>query len=595
MGGEGAAMYDAAVAMRDAMIALGIAIDGGKDSLSMAATAGGEVVMAPGNLVISAYCTCPDVTLTVTPDLKRPGGEGVLIHVDLSGGHRRMGGSALAHVYDQIGNVSPDCEVDLLKRAFNSVQDLIGRRLIESGHDVSDGGLLTSVLEMAFAGNCGVVVDVPLVVAEGGDAEDATDADVMASLFAEELGLVVEVAPSNQDEVLRTLSAAGVPAAVIGRSTAEPTVTVTVGAGSSSGSNGSNDSSNSSDAVLASEPMAAWRDVWEETSFLLEQQQRTEACALAEKHSLRTRTEPSWNLTFAPARTPTNILAPPSASASTAHAKPRVAVLREEGSNGDREMAAAVWAAGMEPWDVTVSDLLGGRAELKDYRGIIFVGGFSYADVLDSAKGWAAAIRFNASLQRQFDEFYRRPDTFSLGVCNGCQLMALLGWVPGPQVGGVMGAGGDAAQPRFVHNESGRFECRFSTVQINESPAVMLRGMEGTRVGIWVAHGEGRALFPSDSLFSSVLSSNLAPIRYTDDAGNPTEEYPFNPNGSPGGIAALCSPDGRHLAMMPHPERCFLMWQMPWVPETWRREMDPSGPSPWLKLFQNAREWCEEN
>ncbi|CAI7910074.1 unnamed protein product [Closterium sp. NIES-53] len=271
---------------------------------------------------------------------------------------------------------------------------------------------------------------------------------------------------------------------------------------------------------------------------------------------------------------------------------------------------------------------------------LIFVGGFSYADVLDSAKGWAAAIRFNAGLKAQFDAFYQREDTWSLGVCNGCQLMALLGWVsvasvggvgeeevgmmgdgswvrmrglfslgmsngcqlmallgwvPGPDVGGVMGEGGDAAQPRFVHNESGRFECRFSTVQIDESPAVMLRGMEGTRVGIWVAHGEGRALFPSSSLFQSVLSSNLAPIRYCDDDGAPTEAYPFNPNGSPAGIAALCSPNGRHLAMMPHPERCYLMWQLPWAPKEWREGMDASGPSPWLKLFQNAREWCTEH
>ncbi|CAI5970495.1 unnamed protein product, partial [Closterium sp. NIES-65] len=682
MGGEGAAMYDAAVALKEAMLELGIAVDGGKDSLSMAATAGGETVMAPGNLVLSAYVTCPDITLTVTPDLKLPG-EGVLIHVDLSGGSRRVGGSALAHVYDQIGDESPDADVALLKRGFNAVQDLIGRRLVSSGHDVSDGGIITAILEMAFAGNTGVTVDLPSPAADTHEGEEEEEVDVFGALFAEELGLVIEVAPANQDEVLRTLSAAQVPATVIGQVTspsssapASPPLLSVAVAGV---------------PVLEGESMPAWRDVWEESSFLLEQMQRTETCAVAEMEGLKHRKEPSWKLPFTPSRTAHELM--------TATTKPKVAVLREEGSNGDREMAAAVWAAGMEPWDVTVSDLLQGRARLDEFRGIIFVGGFSYADVLDSAKGWAAAIRFNAGLKAQFDAFYQREDTWSLGVCNGCQLMALLGWVPGPDVGGVMGEGGDAAQPRFVHNESGRFECRFSTVQIEESPAVMLRsrsrrlscsgegglllscsvkpwllfnlssllpdqsaphstllqtlappiqvpptlltppplftlptllttalptsfplsissppsvtaaashpllpyfshpvrGMEGTRVGIWVAHGEGRALFPSESLFQSVLSSNLAPIRYCDDDGAPTEAYPFNPNGSPAGIAALCSPNGRHLAMMPHPERCYLMWQLPWAPKEWREGMDASGPSPWLKLFQNAREWCAEH
>lgn len=194
----------------------------------------------------------------------------------------------------------------------------------------------------------------------------------------------------------------------------------------------------------------------------------------------------------------------------------------------------------------------------------------------------------------QFQEFYNRPDTFSLGVCNGCQLMALLGWVPGAEVGGTLGQGGDSAQPRFVHNESGRFECRFSSVKIGESPSLMLKGMAGTTVGIWVAHGEGKALFPDSTILDRIRESNLAPITYCDDAGESTKIYPFNPNGSPDGIAALCSPDGRHLAMMPHPERCFLMWQFPWYPRDWA-DVDAAGPSPWLRLFQNAQEWCSQS
>lgn len=268
--------------------------------------------------------------------------------------------------------------------------------------------------------------------------------------------------------------------------------------------------------------------------------------------------------------------------------KPKVAVIREEGSNGDREMSAAFYAAGFEPWDVTVSDLLAGDITLDQFRGIVFVGGFSYADVLDSAKGWAASIRFNEPVLSQFQEFYKRPDTFSLGICNGCQLMALLGWVPGPQVGGSL----DTSQPRFVHNESGRFECRFTSVTIKDSPSIMLKGMEGSTLGVWAAHGEGRAYFPDEGVLDHMLHADLAPLRYCDDDGNMTEAYPFNLNGSPLGIAAICSPDGRHLAMMPHPERCFLMWQFPWYPTSW--DVEKAGPSPWLKMFQNARDWCSQ-
>ena len=241
-----------------------------------------------------------------------------------------------------------------------------------------------------------------------------------------------------------------------------------------------------------------------------------------------------------------------------------VAILREEGSNGDREMAAAFHLAGFEPWDVTMSDLAAGRIRLDRFRGLAAVGGFSYADVLDSGKGWAGTIRFDDGLRRQFDAFYDRPDTFSLGVCNGCQLFALLGWLPWRGLT-------DAHQPRFIHNASGRFESRFATVTIQDSPAVMLRGMAGSTLGIWVQHGEGRAHFPEGSVLDRILAEGLAPLRFVDDGGRITEGYPFNPNGSPLGIAGLTSPDGRHLAMMPHPERTFLKWQWGWMPPDWRR------------------------
>lgn len=549
--GEGADMYDAAIALSDVMIELGIAIDGGKDSLSMAANAGGEVVKAPGNIVISAYVTSPDITKTVTPDLKL-GDDGVLLLVDLAKGKRRLGGSALAQVFDQIGDECPDLDdVSHFKRAFNAVQELIADDLISAGHDISDGGLLVCLLEMSFAGNCGVSLELK-----------SQGHTVFQTLFAEELGLVIEVEKSSLDSVTQKLSGAGITAEVIGWVTSGQTIDLKV------------------DGVThLNDDVTYLRDIWEETSFSLEKLQRLASCVDSEKEGLKLRKEPSWSLSFTPSFTDDKYM--------LATLKPKVAILREEGSNGDREMSAAFYAAGFEPWDVAMSDLLEGSVSLNRFRGIAFVGGFSYADVLDSAKGWSASIRFNQPLLDQFQEFYNRPDTFSLGVCNGCQLMALLGWVPGPE---VRIGGGDTSQPRFVHNESGRFECRFTSVRIGDSPAIMLKGMEGSTLGVWAAHGEGRAYFPDGDVLHGVLASDLAPLRYCDDDGKPTETYPFNLNGSPLGIAAVCSPDGRHLAMMPHPERCFLMWQYPWYPKHWA--VDKKGPSPWLRLFQNVREWC---
>ncbi|GAB2235640.1 hypothetical protein Droror1_Dr00026071 [Drosera rotundifolia] len=552
--GEGADMYDAANALAEAMIELGIAIDGGKDSLSMAAHAGGEVVKAPGNLVISAYVTCPDITKTVTPDLKL-GNDGVLLHIDLGKGKRRLGGSALAQVFGQVGDECPDLDdVPYLKIVFNAVQGIIDDELISAGHDISDGGLVVCVLEMAFAGNCGVTLDL-----------SAAGSSILHNLFSEELGLVLEVNKKDLNVINERLKDAGVSSQAIGQVSEKRTIELKV------------------DGVThLTEDTAYLRDLWEETSFDLEKFQRLPSCVELEKEGLKNRREPQWSLSFTPTFTDRSVLLETT--------KPKVAVIREEGSNGDREMSAAFYAAGFEPWDVTMSDLLSGSIFLKDFRGIAFVGGFSYADVLDSAKGWSASIRFHQSLLDQFQQFYTRPDTFSVGVCNGCQLMALLGWIPGPKVGGVHGAGGDPSQPRFIHNKSGRFECRFTSVTIQSSPAIMLRGMEGSTLGVWAAHGEGRAYFPDAGVFDGVLANDLAPLRYCDDSGNPTEVYPFNVNGSPLGVAAICSPDGRHLAVMPHPERCFLMWQYPWYPKHWN--VDKKGPSPWLRLFQNAREWC---
>ena len=547
--GEGAALYDAAHALTDILRAWGMGIDGGKDSLSMAAIApseeGDETVKAPGALVLSGYVTCPAITQTVTPDLKYPD-DGVILYVDLGADKHRLGGSALAHVYGQLGDEAPDVDDPArVKRAIAALQSCIAKQAIAAGHDRSDGGLITALLEMAYAGNCGIEIDLH------------TRADAIAALFSEELGLVFEVQSQNLKTVRDIFERANVPIQTLGKTTASPEIRISV---------------NRRSVLVA--PMPALRDVWEARSFQLDRLQTNPTCVAQEEGSLVTRTGPQYTAPFAPKPTPPAVL--------NARCKPKVAIVREEGSNGDREMTSAFFAAGFEPWDLTTTDLFSGAITLDRFRGLAFVGGFSYADVLDSAKGWAGAIRFNDGLRAQFDAFYHRADTFSLGVCNGCQLMALLGWVPFPGLA-------DAEQPRFVRNESGRFESRFSTVQIQDSPAIMFNNMAGASLGLWVAHGEGRAFFPRAAILARVIADNLAPARYVDDDNAITEAYPFNPNGSPHGIAALCSPNGRHLAMMPHPERAFLKWQWPYMPPHWKRDLKAS---PWLQMFQNARAWC---
>jgi phosphoribosylformylglycinamidine synthase len=325
--------------------------------------------------------------------------------------------------------------------------------------------------------------------------------------------------------------------------------------------------------------MRVLREWWEETSYQIERLQMNSQCADEERKNISDRKGPTHRIPFKPKPTPARLL--------NSKEKPTVAILREEGSNGDREMTSAFYHAGFSPWDVTMNDLISGRTTLDRFRGLVSVGGFSYADVPESAKGWAAAIRFNERLRKMFDDFYRRPDTFSLGVCNGCQLFALLGWVPWVGIP-------DHQQPRFVQNTSGRFESRWVTVKILQSPAIMFKGMINSTLGIWVAHGEGRLHFPDDTLVDEVINKKLVSVVFVDDEGRVdgkiSKSYPFNPNGSPFGITGLCTPDGRHLAMMPHPERSFLKWQWPWLPSDLN---DGVKESPWIQMFQNARAWCD--
>ncbi len=565
LSGEGADLYDAAVAMRDIMVELGIAVDGGKDSLSMAAKVTGrngdsETVKSPGTLVISAYVTCPDITKVVTPDIKRPG-ESKLILIDLAMGKNRLGGSALAQCYGQVGDESPDMDdPGLLRNCFNALQELISEDLILAGHDRSDGGLITTLLEMAFSGNCGMEIAV---------SSNDINKEAISIFFSEEPGMVIEYLPRDEGEIISALRRKNVPYQVIGKSLIDKKIRI------------HRAPNPESQVTVLDEDMRVLRDIWEETGYRLDRLQRNRDCVEEEKRSIYDMKAPSFSLSFVPEPTPNELI--------EKGVKPKVAIIREEGSNGDREMTSAFYQAGFEPWDIAMQDFLFEKVSLDEFKGVVFVGGFSYADVLDSAKGWAGVIRFNKKIWQQFESFYHRPDTFSLGVCNGCQLMALLGWVPWRGIA-------DSVQPRFIHNRSGRFESRFVSVRILKSPAIMLKGMEDSVLGVWAAHGEGLAHFPDDAVRKKMLDEGLAPIRFVDDRGSITERYPFNPNGSPEGITALCSPDGRHLALMPHPERAFLKWQWGWMPEEWRVGSNGSSPlqaSPWLKMFQNARAWCD--
>lgn len=551
--GEGADLYKAAVSLSNLMKEIGIAADGGKDSLSMAASAGDEVVKAPGQVVISAYSSMKDITRVITPDIKKPGASRLLF-IDLAEGKNRLGGSALAQALGQIGDESPDVENPvLLVNAFKAVQEMIKKNLILSGHDRSDGGLITTLVEMALSGSCGIEVEL------AGEEEIIKEDAIIPCLFSEELGLVLEYLPQNESKIAGILNRSSIPFIVLGNTCKRKQVIIRNGK-----------------KVILDTGTPELLNWWESTSDQLERCQMNVQLADEQKQN-HNRAGLSYNISFKPAITPLVLLNRPN--------KPEVAIIREEGSNGDREMASAFFAAGFKPWDVTMTDLLDGSITLKKFKGAVFVGGSSYADVPGSAKGWAGMIKFSTKLKKMFDDFYARKDTFSLGVCNGCQLMTLLGWVPWKGIP-------EDRQPGFISNPSGRFESRWLSVKILKSPSIMLDGMEDSILGVWVAHREGHLFCPDPEILSEIYEKNLAPVIYVDDDGAPAVKYPYNPNGSPYGFTGLCSEDGRHLAMMPHPERAFLLWQWAWLPERWKQDLKVS---PWIKMFQNARRWCDGN
>jgi len=450
-------------------------------------------------------------------------------------GKDRLGGSALLQALGQIGDKTPDCDPELLKATWEAIQILHECGAILSLHDRSDGGLAAAVIEMCLGGGCGALLYGRLE---------------LAGIFSEELGLVIEYQPRDENFIRRVLKSQGAP------------ILVNIG------------ETSANDRRVFGIELSTLRKWWEATSHELEKLQTANGTADEEFAGYSAEREPVYELAFMPdASVKTDI-----------NFRPKVAVVREEGTNGQREMSAAFFAAGLEPFDVTMSDLLAGRINLDQFRGLVAPGGFSFKDVMDSAKGWAGTILFNPTIRTMFDRFYDRPDTFTLGVCNGCQLFALLGWVPWKGLGATV-------QPRFVRNRSERFESRWIQVQIQRSPSILLADMEGSTLGVHIAHGEGQVEFPDQRILDEVRRKGLVPLAYVNSDNRPTEQYPANPNGSVGGIAGLCSPDGRHLAMMPHPERAFLPWQWPYWPKEW----DAAQGSPWLRLFQNAYRWCETN
>ncbi|KAJ0179869.1 hypothetical protein K1T71_004460 [Dendrolimus kikuchii] len=557
-GVDGGSLVVACQAVCEAMSQLGVAVDGGKDSLSMAAYVAGQRVKSPGTLVVSTYAPCPDITVKIEPVLREEGA--ALVYVPASPGKYRLGGSALAQCYKQLGDNPPDLDDPaILKSLFKITQKLMKENKLLSGHDISEGGFITTLIEMGIGGLRGFSVDFQV----------NNNVSVIEALFNEELGIVLEVSKNNLSYVLNEFTQKDVKAVHIGNTEKygmDSPVIINV--------NGKK--------VLDTVLIDVYR-MWEETSYRLECLQANSDCVEQEWTGLGKRKGVTYNVTFDP-------------SVSLIRTKSiRVAVLREEGTNGDREMIASLMMANFDVFDVTMSDLQNRKITLDAFQGLVFPGGFSYADTLGSAKGWAAGILFSESLSSQFTHFKDRRDTFSLGVCNGCQLMALLGWID-PD---TTSKGADKSQVFLDHNNSERFECRWSAVRITEDKSkddVWFRGMGGSVVGVWVAHGEGRFVAAEQKLFNKLKTNGQVAMQYVDDDGIPTEAYPMNPNGSPDGLAGVRSIDGRHVAMMPHPERCVVSWQCPAPPPLARTSSDPTSlASPWLRLFQNAYQWASRH
>lgn len=549
--GEDAGLYEAVKTVgMELCPALGIAIPVGKDSMSMKTVwqEDGEqrTVTAPLSLIISAFARVQDIRKTLTPELKTNRGDTDLILIDLGKGKNRLGGSCLAQVYKQVGHHPADLDdPNALKQFFKTIQSLNDKDLLLAYHDRSDGGLFATICEMAFAAHTGVSIQL-----------DALGEDLKASLFSEELGAVIQVAHQDTDEVMAWLHDAGLGhySHVIGRLNDVDRICFT----------------HDKQEVLA-EARIPWQRAWAETSYHIQALRDNAECAQQEFDSLLVQDDSGLQvkLSFDPEE---KITAP-----YVNITRPTVAVLREQGVNGQIEMAAAFDKAGFSSIDVHMSDIISGRVALDGFKGLVACGGFSYGDVLGAGGGWARSILFNPQARDAFEAFFQRDDSFGLGVCNGCQMLShLKDMIPGAE-----------HWPRFMRNRSEQFEARLSLVEIQPSASILLADMAGSRLPIAVAHGEGRAVFESGSRQQQAMASNTVTLRYVDHAGTPTVSYPFNPNGSPEGITGLTTVDGRFNIMMPHPERVFNTVQYSWHPDAWGET------GPWLRLFQNARRWVD--
>lgn len=535
--GEDARLYTAVQAASDFACSLGINIPTGKDSLSMTQKYGDDKVIAPGTVIISAGAEVSDIKKIVSPVLAQDKNT-YIYYIDFSFDTLKLGGSAFAQALNKLGNEVPTVkDPEYFRDAFNAVQDAIEKRLILAGHDISAGGMITALLEMCFA-NVEGGLDVNL--------DKISESDIVKILFAENPGILVQVKDKKAFEKL--MEEAGVGFAIIAKPTDERHVLV------------------SKDGIQYHFGIDYMRDVWYESSYKLDVKQSGSVCAgnRFENYKMQpvqykfhkdfTGKLSSYGLS-AERRTPNGI---------------KAAVIREKGTQCERETAYALYLAGFDVKDVHMTDLASGRETLEDVNFIVFCGGFSNSDVLGSAKGWAGGFLYNEKAKKAIDNYYARKDTLSMGICNGCQLMAELGLVY-PE---------HEKKHKMVHNDSHKFESNFVSLEIPKNNSVMFGSLSGTKLGVWVAHGEGKFEFPYEEKEYNIIA------KYNYDG------YPANPNGSPWSVAGVCSKDGRHLAMMPHPERAIFPWQCGYYPAD-RKENDEV--TPWIEAFVNARKWIENN
>ncbi|WP_220746407.1 phosphoribosylformylglycinamidine synthase [Shewanella colwelliana] len=544
--GEDAGLYEAVKAVGEELCPeLELTIPVGKDSMSMKTAwqdnGVDKAVTSPMSLVITAFGVVQDIRNTVTPELRSDKGDTQLLLLDLSQGQNRLGGSCLAQVYSELGDVAPDLtDAGLLRGFFEVTQALVADKRVIAYHDRSDGGLLTTLVEMAFAGNTGLDIDVSRL--SGTHVE---------RLFNEELGGVIQVAAGEAAEITAMYEAAGVACHCIATPVAGDTLVIRDG-----------------DTQLLTESRTELRTIWAETTYRMQAMRDNPECALEEFKLKQVADAPG--LTVDLKFDPSEDVAAPYILKGVA---PKMAILREQGVNSHLEMAAAFDRAGFESRDVHMSDILAGRINLNEFQGLAACGGFSYGDVLGAGEGWAKSILFNARAREQFSQFFARQDSFALGVCNGCQMLSnLKDIIPGTE-----------HWPHFVRNRSERFEARFSLVEVQKSPSLFFEGMEGSRMPIAVSHGEGRAEFASAEALAAAEASGTVALRFVDGYGQIATQYPENPNGSPNALTGICSTDGRVTIMMPHPERVFRTVANSWHPDEWGED------SPWMRMFRNVR------